>query len=105
MKHGTISALGRFLGCGMEARTSRLRATISVVCRQVSLLGGCEFAVAQQTKDLVERATSPSMPAMLSSAIMRPQISRIPAMAARIEWFAQITVEMPASRYAATGVR
>src|SRR6266850_3438021 len=56
MKHGTISALGKFLWGygGMGDGGSRFRVTVSVLLRQVSLLGGSEFAVTQQTKDLVE---------------------------------------------------
>src|SRR6266404_934571 len=57
MKHGTISAFGTFLwGYGwMGDGGSRFRVTASIVLRQVSLLGGGEFAVTQQTKNLVER--------------------------------------------------
>src|SRR4029450_5547251 len=57
MKHGTTPRWESFYGdtVGWRAGESRFRVTVSVVRRQVSLLGGSEFAVAQQTKDLVER--------------------------------------------------
>ncbi len=43
--------------------------------------------------------------AALSSAMMRPQTRCIAAIAARMAWLAQITVEMRALRYAEPGVR
>src|SRR5512134_2454087 len=57
MKHGTTPLRERFYGdiVGWSAGDSRLRVTISVVRRQVSLLGGSEFTVTQQPKDLVKR--------------------------------------------------
>src|SRR4029450_5892118 len=57
MKHGTTPRWESFYGdtVGWRAGESRFRVTVSVVRRQVSLLGGSEFAVTQQTKDLVER--------------------------------------------------
>ncbi|GLR91403.1 hypothetical protein GCM10007857_81200 [Bradyrhizobium iriomotense] len=41
---------------------------------------------------------------MPSLAMMRPQTLRMATIAARMEWLAQMTVEMRASRYAETGV-
>src|SRR5687767_138485 len=57
MKHGTTPLRERFYGdiVGWSSGESRLRVTISVVHRQVSLLGGSEFTVTQQPKHLVER--------------------------------------------------
>ena len=67
-------------------------------CAAASIaLGGSEFAVTQQTKDLVERgdfAFDPSDAFLGDNAAQCLSSRRLP----RDQWLAQITVEMPASR-------
>src|SRR6476661_8394788 len=58
MKHGTTPRWESCYGdtVGWRSGGSRFRVTVSAVLRQVSLLGGSEFAVTKQAKDLVERS-------------------------------------------------